>query len=194
MKTTDKEQKSQIKAIKEKTKEITKSKKTANQYLKDSGISDFVKKQPLTKAEMALKDLTRDELFSDLTILRKKCNLIEKKIDVFDYNEKFKAASKYIGKYYKEIFKISKDYITCFYIYGININNCTLNTLRISYHTENNETYYDIEHLCYFNPDKNKDYLFSSIGKYKKITKKEFEKHYNKIQQIINNIVFNPKK
>ncbi len=40
----NKEQKSQIRVIREKTREITASKETARQYLKDSGISDFVKK------------------------------------------------------------------------------------------------------------------------------------------------------
>ena len=38
------EQKAQIKDIKELTKEITSSKEKARQYLKDSGISEFVKK------------------------------------------------------------------------------------------------------------------------------------------------------
>ena len=39
-----KEQKAQIRSIREETKKITKSKQTAIKYLKDSGISDFVKK------------------------------------------------------------------------------------------------------------------------------------------------------
>lgn len=39
-----KAQKQQIKVIKERTKEVTKSKEKASQYLKDSGILDFVNK------------------------------------------------------------------------------------------------------------------------------------------------------
>ena len=38
------EQKQQIKVIKEKTREITKSKETASDYLKKSGILDFVQR------------------------------------------------------------------------------------------------------------------------------------------------------
>ena len=38
------EQKQQIKVIQDKTREITKSKEKASQYLKKSGILDFVKK------------------------------------------------------------------------------------------------------------------------------------------------------
>ena len=38
------EQKQQIKVIQDRSREITKSKKKASQYLKDSGILDFVKR------------------------------------------------------------------------------------------------------------------------------------------------------
>jgi len=44
MKHLSKAQKQQIKVIKERTKEVTQSKEKASQYLKDSGILDFVKK------------------------------------------------------------------------------------------------------------------------------------------------------
>jgi len=130
--------------------------------------------------------LSREELVELLVKNQNESQAIRNAVDEIDYDKKYAEQSKFVGNYYKEINKHNNSSIICYYVYGINKDNCDLKTLEISYYLKD-DLYYSIEYRSFFDPN-NKDSIMSKV---KKITKKEFEKHYNKVLEIINNNVNN---
>ena len=131
-----------------------------------------------------MKKFLKDELIEMLHKSMAKSDGLRQQIYKLEYDEKYAKKLKHVGNYYKRVDKLTHDYINCFYVYGVNEDNCDLKTLSIFYYLDK-DTHYTIDQHSYFNPDED-DELF---GKVKKISKKEFMKHYNKVLEIINNIV-----
>lgn len=95
---------------------------------------------------------------------------LREKLEVIDYENRFEEANKSLGKYFKEI--RTDDFISCFFVYAIDKQDCEFKTLAITYCPDLDE-HFHIGYDSQFNPKK-----WNEEDKFIEITEQEFSEHY----------------
>lgn len=123
---------------------------------------------------------TREELSKKLFSLRKEIGEVREKLDSFDYEERLSKVNKLLGKCFIESDSNIHDgkYITCLYIYNVEKDSCSPESIRIVYYTDS-DIHFQIEYYYHFDIDEDNNYS--------EITKEEFMVHYNEVQKRISN-------
>lgn len=132
-------------------------------------------------------DNKRQEIIDRLNIVEAQEKVIREELNAFDYDNKFKEASQYIGKYYKEINDSISNYNSVFFVHGIKKETCELDCIHVSYWIDNDD-WYSIENHSYFNLKE-----WDGKDKYVEITDEDFIKHYNEAQRRIKLIIIKSK-
>lgn len=126
----------------------------------------------------------RQILVNELNEINKQAKKVREQIDALDYEERFNAANKFLGKFYKEI-STNKNYIHCVHVYGINTKDCRNLSFTITNYLSDESDWFECNTNPYFKPDEDE------FNKWEEITKDEFMKHYNDVMIRINKVVKN---
>lgn len=121
----------------------------------------------------------KQEILGKIITNKEQRDTLQAEYDALDYEDRFKAASKYLGKYYKTKEEHHKDYHNVYFIYDISKESCTPQALHINY-WGNQNTFYSIQHDHHFFPEQ-----WEEEDKYFEITKDEFVKHYSEVFKLI---------
>jgi len=119
--------------------------------------------------------MKRKEIIEKIQKLKIEENVLREQLELLDLDEKTSKSKKLLGKCYQNNM-LRSDYISCLFIYGYDIKTCEPLSLEISYYPET-DTFFNIEYHCV-------EY-YTLVEDYIEITREEFMKHYNNVQEII---------
>jgi len=128
-------------------------------------------------------ETNREKIVKEIDFLRNEIKEKREILDKIDYDNKFNKAKEFVGKcFIQEEEADNSNYIRCYFIYGVTENNCTSKTLEVSYFNDC-DSHFEISDTQSFYPNEKED----SFYVYKEITKEEFDLHYNKVKELIEN-------
>lgn len=124
----------------------------------------------------------REKIVEEIDFLRNEIKQKRQILEEIDYDNKFNRAKELVGKFFIKEEPDYSNYIRCYFIYGVTENNCTPKTLEVSYFNDC-DSHFEISDTQSFNPNEKED----SSYVYKEIKKEEFDFHYNKVKELIEN-------
>lgn len=128
--------------------------------------------------------MKKEELIKKQIPLLEELNKIDKLIEETNYEERYANAKQYEGRYFKELHNHDKKSILCLYVYATDKIKCEPMALAVSYWTNNDISYFNIDFYSHFYPK-----YWEEEEKWEEISKEEFISHYNEVQKRITNII-----
>lgn len=130
-----------------------------------------------------LKGKTREELVLLRANLVGECEDVKELIDEIDYDKRFAANKKWVGKYFRQIEMHHEDkYYRLFYVYDIDKKTCEIKTIEVHY-WEDKDDHFSCEYNSTFDP-KGDD-----LEKYIEIEREEWDEGHNTVLEKIDSIL-----
>ena len=114
---------------------------------------------------------------------------LRKDLEKISHEENIKKIKSFVGKYFLKYSDVDKDFLTIYCCHSIDEKNGVLITTSFNYFKKNENFFIicDDPHFLY-------SYEHPGHDSYKKINRKQFEKHYNIVMnKVINQVKINNK-
>ncbi len=135
----------------------------------------------LLNTKRLIKIMDKEKLVQQLIAIREQEKELRKQLDAVDYDERFKDAKQYEGRYFKEVNDHHKESVRCLFIYDTDKESCRPMALCVSYWIGNETAYFEIGYYGHFHPKQWED----DVDKWVEVSKEEFEHHYEEVQKRI---------